>query len=81
MLAEVQVPPAVVLVKIVLDPTHAFVVPPIAASVGNAFTLTTTASVLLQLFVVPVTVYVVVVVGETVKAAFVLTTPEPSFQE
>ena len=80
-LDEVHAPLAVVLVKIVLDPTHVFAVPAIAASVGNAFTLTTTTSVLLQLFVVPITVYVVVVVGETVKAALVLTTPEPLFQE
>ena len=80
-LEDVHAPPAVVLVKIVLDPTHALVVPPIAASVGSAFTLTTTTSVLLQLFVVPVTVYVVVVVGVTVNEAVVPTTPEPSFQE
>ena len=45
-----------VLVKIVVDPIHALFVPPIAASVGNAFTFTTTTSVEEQLFVVPVTV-------------------------
>ena len=78
---EVQTPPAVVLVKIVLEPIQVLAVPPIAASVGNAFTLTTTTSVLLQLFVVPVTVYVVVVVGVTVIDAVLPTTPEPSFQE
>ena len=77
----VHVPPAVVLVKIVLEPTHVLGVPPIAASEGNAFTLTITISVLLQLLVVPVTVYVVVVVGVTVNDADVPTTPEPSFQE
>ena len=37
---DVQTPPAVVLVNVVVDPTHVFVVPSIAASVGNAFTLT-----------------------------------------
>ena len=77
----VHTPPDVVLVKIVLDPIHAFVVPPIAANVGNAFTLTTTTSVEEQLFVVPVTVYVVVAVGVTVNEALVLTTDVPSLQE
>ena len=67
----VHTPPDVVLVKIVEDPIHAFIVPPIAASVGNALTLTTTTSVEEQLFVVPVTVYVVVAVGETVIDAVV----------
>ena len=39
-LEDVQTPPAVVFVKIVLELIHAFVVPPIAARTGNAFTLT-----------------------------------------
>ncbi len=77
----VHTPPDVVLVKIVEEPIHAFIVPPIAASVGNAFTFTTTTSVEEQLFVVPVTVYVVVAVGFTVNDALVLTTVEPSLQE
>ena len=38
----VHTPPDVVLVKIVVDPTHALFVPPMAASVGNALTLTIT---------------------------------------
>jgi hypothetical protein len=37
---EVHTPPEVVLVNVVVEPIHAFIVPPIAASVGNAFTLT-----------------------------------------
>ena len=37
---DVHTPPEVVLVNVVVEPTHASVVPPIAASVGNAFTLT-----------------------------------------
>ena len=77
----VHTPPDVVLVKIVAEPIHAFVVPPIAASVGNALTLTTTTSVEEQLFVVPVTVYVVVAVGETLNVLLVLTTVEPLLQE
>ena len=39
-LEDVHTPPAVVFVKIVLELIHAFVVPPIAARTGNAFTLT-----------------------------------------
>ena len=77
----VHTPPDVVLVKIVEEPIHAFMVPPIAASVGNAFTLTTTTSVEEQLFVVPVTVYVVVAVGVTVNEALVLTTDVPLLHE
>ena len=54
----VQTPPAVVLVKIVLDPIHAFVVPAIAVNVGNAFTLTVVCASATHPFVV--TVYVIV---------------------
>ena len=50
----VQTPPAVVLVKIVLDPIHAFVVPAIAANVGNAFTLTVVCALATHPFVVTV---------------------------
>ena len=41
---EVHDPPAVVLVKIVLEPTQAFVFPPIAEREGNGFTLTNACS-------------------------------------
>ena len=51
---EVHAPPVVVLVKIVLDPTHALVVPPIAASVGSAFTFTVACAFAVQPFVVTV---------------------------
>ena len=54
----VHTPPEVVLVKIVLEPIHAFVVPPIAASVGNAVTFTVACAFDVQPFVV--TVYVIV---------------------
>ena len=54
----VQTPPAVVLVKIVLEPIHAFVVPAIAANVGKAFTLTVVCAFATHPFVV--TVYVIV---------------------
>ncbi len=57
---DVHTPPDVVLVKIVLEPIHAFVVPPIAASVGNAVTLTVACAFDVQPFVV--TVYVIVAV-------------------
>ena len=50
----VHTPPAVVLVKIVEDPIHALVVPPIAASVGNAFTFTVACAFAVQPFVVTV---------------------------
>jgi hypothetical protein len=54
----VHTPPDVVLVKIVVEPIHALVVPPIAASVGNALTFTTACAFDVQPFVV--TVYVIV---------------------
>ena len=44
MLDELQVPPVVMLDKVVLEPTHTEVVPVIAATVGNAFTVTTVAA-------------------------------------
>ena len=44
----VHTPPDVVLVKIVAEPIHAFVVPAIAASVGNAFTVTDACELLTQ---------------------------------
>ena len=66
---DVQTPPAVVFVKIVLDPIHALVVPPIAASVGNAFTFTVACAFEVHPFVV--TVYVIV----AVPADTPLTTP------
>ena len=50
----VHTPPDVVLVKIVEEPIHALAVPPIAASVGNAFTLTVACALATQLFVVTV---------------------------
>ena len=50
----VHTPPDVVLVKIVLEPIHAFVVPAIAASVGNAFTLTVACALEVHPFVVTV---------------------------
>ena len=50
----VHTPPDVVLVKIVAEPIHAFVVPAIAASVGNAFTLTTACAFAVHPFVVTV---------------------------
>ena len=50
----VHTPPDVVLVKIVEEPIHAFMVPPIAASVGNAFTFTTACAFAVQPFVVTV---------------------------
>ena len=50
----VHTPPEVVLVKIVLEPIHAFVVPAIAASVGNAFTLTVACAFDVHPFVVTV---------------------------
>jgi hypothetical protein len=76
-LEEVHTPPAVVLVKIVLEPIHAFVVPPIAARTGKSFTVTVTASMLTHPFAsVPVTVYVVVTVGlATTLAVFVVANP------
>ena len=58
--ADVQTPPAVVLVSVVVDPIHALAVPPIAASVGKAFTLTVACAVEIHPFVV--TVYVIVAV-------------------
>ena len=68
-LLDVQTPPDVVFVKIVLDPIHALVVPPIAASVGNAFTFTVAWAFEVHPFVV--TVYVIV----AVPADTPLTTP------
>ena len=53
-LLDVQTPPDVVLVKIVLDPIHALGVPPIAASVGNAFTFTVACALDVHPFVVTV---------------------------
>jgi hypothetical protein len=50
----VHTPPDVVLVKIVLDPIHAFIVPPIAARTGNAFTLTVACAFAVHPFVVTV---------------------------
>ena len=50
----VHTPPDVVLVKIVEEPIHAFIVPTIAASVGNAFTLTTACALDVHPFVVTV---------------------------
>ena len=67
--ADVQTPPAVVLVSVVVDPIHALAVPPIAASVGKAFTLTVACAVEIHPFVV--TVYVIV----AVPAATPVTTP------
>ena len=66
---EVHTPPEVVLVNVVVDPTHASVVPPIAASVGNAFTFTVAWAFEVHPFVV--TVYVIV----AVPAVTPLTTP------
>ena len=67
---EVHTPPEVVLVNVVVEPTHASVVPPIEARTGKAFTVTVAWSVLTQPFEsVPVTVYVVVVVGFAVTLA------------
>jgi hypothetical protein len=43
-LDELHVPPVVALAKVVLEPTHTEVVPVIAATVGNAFTVTTVAA-------------------------------------
>ena len=51
---EVHTPPDVVFVKIVLDPIHALAVPPIAASVGNALTLTVACAFATHPFVVTV---------------------------
>ena len=53
-LEDVQTPPDVVLVKVVVDPIHALAVPLIAASVGNAFTLTTACALDVHPFVVTV---------------------------
>ena len=50
----VQAPPAVVFVKIVVEPTHALFVPEIAARVGNAFTLTVVCALDSHPFVVTV---------------------------
>ena len=50
----VHTPPDVVLVKIVVEPIHALFVPAIAASVGNAFTLTVAWALAVQPFVVTV---------------------------
>ena len=50
----VHTPPDVVLVKVVVDPIHALAVPLIAASVGNAFTLTTACALDVHPFVVTV---------------------------
>ena len=61
------------LVKIVVEPTQALFVPAIAASVGNAFTLTVACALDTQLFVV--TVYVIV----AVPAATPVTTPVLEF--
>ena len=66
---EVHTPPEVVLVNVVVEPTHASVVPPIAASVGNAFTFTVAWAFEVHPFVV--TVYVIV----AVPAVTPLTTP------
>jgi hypothetical protein len=73
----VHTPPDVVLVKIVEEPIHAFMVPPIAARTGKSFTVTVTASVFTHpLASVPVTVYVVVAVGvATTLAVFVVAKP------
>ena len=43
-LDELQVPPPVELAKVELEPTHAEAVPVIAATVGSAFSVTTTAA-------------------------------------
>jgi hypothetical protein len=69
----VHTPPDVVLVKIVVDPTHALFVPPMAASVGNALTFTVACALETQLLVV--TVYVIV----AVPAATPVTTPVLEF--
>jgi hypothetical protein len=37
---EVHTPPEVVLVNVVVEPTHVLAVPPIEASVGDGFTVT-----------------------------------------
>ena len=52
--ADDQTPPAVVLVSVVVDPIHALAVPPIAASVGKALTLTVACAVDVHPFVVTV---------------------------
>jgi hypothetical protein len=74
---DVQTPPAVVFVKIVDEPIHALVVPPIGSSTGNGFTVTVISSVSTHPFAsVPVTVYVVVVVGlATTLEVFVAANP------
>jgi hypothetical protein len=74
---EVHTPPEVVLVNVVVEPTHALVVPPIEARTGKAFTVTVAWSVFTHPFEsVPVTVYVVVVDGLAVTlAVFVALNP------
>jgi hypothetical protein len=72
-LDEVQIPPAVGLTSAVVKPTHTSVVPVIAGTTGNWFTLTVvTALVAVHPFAsVIVTLYDVVAVGVTVIAAVV----------
>ena len=58
---------------LILEPIH--IVPPVAVTFGNGFTVTTHDDVLLHKFAsVPVTIYVVVVIGFTV---FGLPAPKP----
>ena len=60
--ADVHVPPDVVFVKVVVEPIHALVVPPIAANTGSGLTVITELTLLLHPLVV--TVYVMVLVPE-----------------
>ena len=60
-LLEDQVPPVVAEANCVVNPEHTFVAPVIAATVGNAFTVTTAVAVFVQLFEF-VYVYVIVAV-------------------
>ena len=60
--ADVHVPPDVVFVKLVVEPIHALVVPPIAANTGSGLTVITELTLVLHPLVV--TVYVMVLVPE-----------------
>ena len=46
--ADVHVPPDVVFVKVVVEPIHALVVPPIAANTGKALIVTVVVTELIQ---------------------------------
>ena len=60
--ADVQVPPDVVFVKLVVEPIHALVVPPMAANTGSGLTVIMELTLVLHPLVV--TVYVIVLVLE-----------------